>query len=65
MKLRLDMLALVAAAALLLWAGRNPANQSAPQAAPTLQGHSTQHNACVPINLGDFIDSTGELAGGG
>ena len=65
MKLRFDMLALVAAAALLLWAGRNPANQHTPQAAPTLQGQSTQHNACVPVNIGNFVDSSGELAGGG
>ena len=64
MKLRLDLLALVAAAALLLWAGRNPAGQSAPQGAPSLQGQSA-HNACVPVNIGNFVDSNGELAGGG
>ena len=65
MKIRLDMLALIAAAALLLWAGRNPADQRTPQGGPTLQGQSAQHNACVPVNLGSFVDSNGELAGGG
>ena len=65
MKLRLDLLALVVAAALLLWAGRMPAGGTPPNTSPSLQAPSDRHNACVPINLGSFIDSSGELAGGG